>query len=165
MSDIFSRASSSLAGVFTSDRAKLALKGNLGVLVQQMQIAYSQSITRLFEIGNQAANGGANIYYVGGRTEGQLSIGRVVGPSGSISAMYEQYGDVCKARGNDISLSLIETDCSINGQGAQAVAPTPVRFLLKFCVINSVQFSLAARDMIISENISMMLGSLETVNF
>ena len=36
MGDIFNRNVSKLGGVFTSDEAKLTLKGNLGVLVQQL---------------------------------------------------------------------------------------------------------------------------------
>ena len=35
--DIFNRNVSTLNGVFTADRAKLTLAGNLGVLVQSMQ--------------------------------------------------------------------------------------------------------------------------------
>ncbi len=148
MPDIFNRNVSNLGGVFTADRAKLQLKGNLGVLVQRMSFTYAQTITRLYEVG------GNNIYYVGGRTQGQLSIDRVIGPKGTIVALYTQYGDVCKARQNPITLTLTETDCSTG-------ANTPVTYTMKNCVITQVNIGVAAQDMIISENTTMIFSSLE----
>ena len=146
--DIFNRNVSTLNGVFTADRAKLTLAGNLGVLVQSMQFNYAQSVTRLYEVGS------TNIYYIGGRTMGNLSISRVIGPSGSVCAMYAQYGDVCQARNNTITLTLTENDCS-TGSGAAST------YLLRNVVITNVSAGVAAQDMIIGENTSAMFSSLE----
>lgn len=180
MSDIFNRNVSNLAGIFTSDRAKLMMKGNLGVLVQRLQFTYAQTVTRLYEVGSNGPNGASNIYYVGGRTQGQLSVDRVVGPSGTVQSLYTQYGDVCKAKGNNIELTLQETDCSVSG--GQALLSVPVigsalaatvdaisgrngsqTYVMKNCVITQVSIGVAAQDMIISENTSMMYSSLEVV--
>src|SRR4051794_13166956 len=120
MPDIYNRNVSNLAGVFTADRAKLVLAGNLGVLVQQLQCSYAQTITRLYEVGANGPGGASNIYYVGGRTQGQMSVNRVIGPSGTVKAMYARYGDVCKARQNTINLTLTETDCA-SGSSTQEV--------------------------------------------
>lgn len=148
MADIFNRNVSTLGGVFTSDEAKLTLKGNLGVLVQQLSFQYAQTITRLYEVG------GENIYYVGGRTQGNMTIQRVVGPTGTICAMYTQYGDVCKAKENVITLALNQTDCS-TGAGAKNT------FTMKNVVITQTGIAVAAQDMIINENTTMMYSSLE----
>jgi hypothetical protein len=148
MADIFNRNVSTLGGVFTSDEAKLTLKGNLGVLVQQLQFTYAQTITRLYEVG------GANIYYVGGRTQGQMNVNRVVGPTGTICALYATYGDVCKAKENVITLAMQQTDCSV-GQTARTV------YTMKNCVITQTGVGVAAQDMIVNENATMMFSSLE----
>ena len=147
--DIFNRNVSTLGGVFTSDRAKLTLPQGLSTLVQQMAFTYAQTITRLYEVG------GSNIYYVGGRTQGQLNINRVVGPSGTICAMYTRYGDVCKARNNAITLTLEEVDCSSGDNSNQT------EYEMRNCVITQVGISVAAQDMIINENVTMMYSSLE----
>lgn len=149
MADIFSRNVSNLGGVFTADRAKLTLKGQLGVLVQRLSFTYAQTITRLYEVG------GVNIYYVGGRTQGQLGVDRVVGPAGSVTSLYTQYGNVCKAKQNVINLSLQETDCSASAGGKAS------NFDMKNCVITTVSIGVAAQDMIISENTTMIFSSLE----
>lgn len=147
MSDVFNRNVSTLGGVFTSDAAKLTLRGNLGVLVQQLQFTYAQTITRLYEVG------GENIYYVGGRTQGQMNINRVIGPKGSVCALYQQYGDVCSAKQNVVSLALTETDCSVGASKST--------YSMKNCVITQVGVAVAAQDMILNENTTMMFSSLE----
>lgn len=153
--DIFNRNVSELAGVFTSDRAKLLLKGNLGVLVQQMNFTYAQTITRLYEVGANGPDNASFIYYIGGRTQGNLAINRVIGPKGSVCAMYAQYGDVCKAPENILRLTLTETDCRVSGGGTSRTTYTMFN-----CVITQVGVAVAAQDMIINENTTMMFSSL-----
>lgn len=148
MSDIFNRSVSTLGGVFTADRAKLAFAGGLVALVQGLNFSYSQTITRLYEVG------GPNIYYVGGRTQGRMGINRVVGPSRTVKAFYTKYGDVCQAKQNTINLTLTETDCSTGSSG-------PTTYDMKNCVIDSVSVGVEASAMIITENTSLMYSSLE----
>lgn len=149
--DLFSRDVATLGGVFTADRAKLTLPENLGVLVQSMNVGYTQTINRLYEIGSPY------IYYVGGRTQGQLNVNRVIGPKGTIAAMYVRFGDVCRAKTNVINLELTETDCSADGGGAFRTTYT-----MKNCVITQVGLSVEAQAMIINESTAMMFSSLET---
>ena len=153
--DIFNRNASNLAGVFVADAAKLVLAGSLGVLVQQMQINYAQTITRLYEVGANAANGASNTYYVGGRTNGQMSLNRVVGPSNSITTFYTQYGDVCKANKNQINLTLTQTDCSTGSKGA-------TDYTVAAAVITNVSVGVAAQDMLITDSSQLMFSSLST---
>lgn len=155
MADIFNRNASNLAGVFTADSAKLVLKGNLGVLVQQLQVNYAQTVTRLYEVGANGPNGASNTYYVGGRTNGQMSLNRVVGPSNSITAFYYQYGDVCKANQNQINLTLTQTDCSTGSKGS-------TNYTVSAAVITNVSVGVAAQDMLITDASQLMFSSLTT---
>ena len=148
--DIFSRQTSSLGGVFTADRAKLTFAEGLRALVQQMSMVYSQTISRLYEVGSP------NIYYIGGRTQGQMTINRVVGPKVTICGVYQRYGDVCRARENVITLSLTETDCSTT-----SASDTTTTFTMLNCVITQVGVSVAAQDMVINDNTTLMYSTLE----
>jgi hypothetical protein len=148
--DIFSRDTSVLGGVFTSDRAKLFFGSGLGIgqIVQQMQVSYSQSVTRLYEVGSNY------IYYVGGRTQGQMAISRVIGPAGTMIAFYQTFGDVCNAKNNIINMQLAETDCSQGG------ATGTNNFDLANCVVTVVGFAVQSQDMMISESTTLMFSSL-----
>ena len=83
MPDLFGRNVSNLAGVFTADRAKLQWGVmTTGSLVQQLSVQYAQNVTRLYGVGED------DQYYVGGRTNGQMGVSRVIGPAGSSKVFY-----------------------------------------------------------------------------
>lgn len=147
MNDIYSRNTSVLGGVFTADNAKVVFKGNLAVLVQSLQFNYSQQITRLYDVTSPT------IYYVGGRTTGRLSISRIIGPTASVTAFYTQYGNVCKAAQNLISLVFVNTDCSTG-------ANNPATYDMYNCVIEQVSVGVQAESMIISDSTTMIFSSL-----
>ena len=162
--DIFQRNVSELGGVFTSDRAKLEFgEPGMGVLVQRMQFTYAQTITRLYEVGANGTNGESAIYYVGGRTMGNMAIDRVIGPSNTTRAFYAKYGDVCGSRGRNISLQLKEVDCSATSgtQAGSAALSGAQQYLLKNCVITQVSIGVTSQEMIIGENTTLMYSSLE----
>ena len=152
--DVFQRNVSNLAGVFTADHGKLIFRGNLGVLVQNFGMNYVQTVSRLYEVGSNGPGGAANIYYVGGRTQGGLSLAQVLGPTLTVEALYTTYGDVCNARQNIIDLILTETDCSEGTSG-------PRHYTARNCVMTQLAISVGAQDMIIAQNSSMMFSSLE----
>jgi len=151
MPDLFQRVASNLGGVFTADKAKLNMGADMSVLIQQMNASYQQNITRLYEVG------GDRSYYIGGRTQGQLQLNRVVGPTATIKAFYKKFGDVCQARNNNIELELTETDCS----GAGGVGGGSIKYLCKFCVLQQVTIGVQAQDMVINESSSMIFMSME----
>ena len=154
MPEIFQRTATQLAGVFVADKGKLSFGGGVSTaLVQQLQFGYSQNVARLYEIGN--AGQVSNIYYVGGRTNGQLSIARVVGPSAVMGAFYAKFGNVCNAKGNHIRVSLSETDCSPPGGNIQ------VAYTCKFCVLTQIGITVAASDMIVNESAQIMYSGLD----
>lgn len=158
--DIFSRNVSDVKGVFTTDNGKLRILGenantNLGVLVQSLNFSYTQNVTRLYEVGANGTNGENFVYFVGGRTQGNLAINRVVGPSGTVQELYTKYGNVCNARSNSVSLELTNQDCS----GGAATAK-PATYTMKGCVIVSVAVGVQSQDMVIGENTTMMFATM-----
>lgn len=151
MSDIFNRQSDVFGGSFTADQAKVtfpALAGGgaeAGLLMQSLQASYTQQLTRLYELSSAA------VYYVAGRTAGQASAGRVVGPRKVAGAFYKTYGDVCNAKTNTLHFSMA-AGCG-DGQASRS------SFTAHFVVIQSVGFSVGAADMLINEQIGMIFSS------
>ncbi len=147
--DLFGRNVGRLDGVFAADQARLNFFGMaIGVLVQQMSINYQQAVTRLYEVGSDSQ------YYIGGRTQGQITVNRVIGPSGGAKTFYQKFGNVCGSRGRSIMFKLTQTDCSTS-------AGTPTTFFANNTVITAVSVGVAAQDMIIGENTNLMFTSLE----
>lgn len=112
MADIFGRAEQIYAGGLTSDASWMFWagmpNGGLGLLITQMSIQYQQPIRKIFEIGPwittrslqdlQGNNGNASgspVYYVAGRPEGSLQIGRIAGPVAALGGWYRRYGNIC----------------------------------------------------------------------
>jgi hypothetical protein len=155
MPPIFTKQDTSIGGVFSSDKVKLTFSNNVtGVLVQGMNFTYSQNVTRLYEVGSTTGSDKTNVYYVGGRTQGMLQLNRVIGPNATIKELYTEYGDVCKACGNNITLDLQEVDCCEGGTGGMT-------YTAKFCVLVQVGVSVQAQDMIINEQSQIMFSGLD----
>lgn len=117
--------------------------------MQNVNATYMQNVTRLYEVGNQDAV--ANVYYVGGRSQGTLAIARVIGPSALLSAYYLRFGDVCAARGNTIELVFNPLECT----GGDAT------YSCFYCVITTVGISVAAQDMVVNENSQLMFSGMD----
>lgn len=156
MTAIFQRENTKINGVFTSDRAKLKFsQGVSGVLVQGVNFNYSQMVTRLYEIGTADGGEFTNIYLVGGRTQGQAGLNRVVGPKATIKQMYSVYGNVCNACNNSMELQLNEVDCCSGGDSISLV------YTLKYCVLVQVGVSVQAMDMMINEVSQIMFSGCD----
>jgi hypothetical protein len=150
--DTFGRATDSFGGSFSADSGKItfpALINNqgasAGLLLQNMGATYSQTVTRLFELGTP------NIYYVGGRTQGNANIARVLGPRKIAREFYLTYGDVCQARSNTLHFS-VSTGC-----GDTEV--TRASFTAHFVVIVTIGLTVGAADMMINEQLAMIFSS------
>jgi hypothetical protein len=100
-----------------------------------------------------------NIYYVGGRTAGQMGLSRVIGPKTTIKELYKEYGDVCKSCNNTIELQLKETDCcqadTTTANGSE------ITYTLKHVVLIQVGIQIGAQDMMINEQSSLMFSGLD----
>jgi len=148
--DIFSR-NVEFGGVFSADGASLTFSGGTatpfgsGMLVQNVQWQYQQNITRLYEVSSD------QIFLVAGRTQGQASIQRVLGPTALAVAFYTQYGDVCNIENNDVVFAA-QTDCSTaDGTYGDAITIT-----LKHTAIVQVGGAIAAQDMVINESLALL---------
>lgn len=162
MPDIFSRSGSDFRGSFASDAAKVVFSGSqqdglsagVGLLTQNMAVNYTQQVTRLYEIGTNFT------YLIAGRTQGQLSMGRILGPRPVQIGFYTKYGSVCNAATNNLNFEAT-TGCqggenpSVTGEGAS------IRFGVKNAVITNIALTVAAMDMIINEQLAMMFISLD----
>ena len=122
------------------------------MLVQNLGFNYQQQVTRIFEIGTNLQ------FYVAGRTQGQMSLGRVLGPRPIALAFYQKYGNVCEAATNILDIQLA-TGCRATGEFA-SVNGQIYAFTMKFVVITSIGVTMAAQDMLINEQLSAMFASL-----
>lgn len=154
MPDIYNRNTDTFGGSFAADQARVtfpalinAAGADAGLLVQNMTANYTQQISRLFEVGSPA------VYYVGGRTAGQASIQRIIGPRKIAKEFYSTYGDICRARTNTLHFS-VSTGCDGTTTGFARASYTA-----HFVVITTVGVSLGAADMLINEQLQMMFSS------
>jgi len=140
--DIFSREVS-YGGSFSSDGASVQFAGyGAGFLIQSLNWTYQQNITRLYEVGSP------DIYLVAGRTQGSVTMQRVMGPLAIATAFYEQYGNVCGAGQNNLSFTMT-TGCG----GAEAATQT---IDIRHAVITQLAGAVSAQDMVIHETMAMM---------
>ena len=151
MPDIFNRNTDTFGGSFSADSARLtfpAIAGigaDSGLLVQNLSANYSQQVTRLFEVGSP------HIYYVGGRTAGQGTIARVVGPRAIAKEFYLTYGDICRAKTNTLHFSM--------AIGCGNEITSRASYSAHFVVITQIGISTAAQDMLINEQLQYMFSS------
>jgi hypothetical protein len=141
--DVFSR-DVSYGGAFSADGAAVTFTNfGAGLLVQNISYVYQQAITRLYEVGS------SDIYLVAGRTQGQVTLARVLGPSVLMPAFYTQYGNVCNAAGNSLTFTA-QMGCGSQGGGqVQTVG-------INHAVISQLGGSVSAQDMVINETLAMM---------
>jgi hypothetical protein len=175
--DFFSRKTDIFGGAFSADSARVTFPNvggiagqftaQVGLLIQNLSMGYSQQVTRLYEVGTPA------IYYVGGRTSGEGNISRIVGPRLITSTFYEKYGDVCQAATNSLQFAAA-TGCGATGS-AQSLAGTAgnfangnpngiqgaAEFTAYFVVLTQIQLTVNAENVVIGENLAYMFSSLE----
>jgi hypothetical protein len=159
MPDIFNKTTNKLGGAWSADGAAVSFSGQaagllgVGMIVQQVNIGYQQQVTRLYEIGSDLT------YYVAGRVQGNMTVGRIVGPGVVMSAFYARFGDVCNAAQNTMNL-YIGTGCRSTG-GTTATFMN-ARFTISYAVLINVGISVGAMDMVINEQLQMMFISMST---
>ena len=156
MADLFGRFADAHGGSFAADAAKITFAadpgvlgaGGVGMLTQNLVFNYQQQVNRIYEIGTNLS------FYVAGRTQGNLTVGRVLGPRPITVAFYKKYGDVCQAATNHLDIQM-SAGCTTVGSFNQNY-----NFSMKYCVIVSIGVSVNAQDTMISEQLQMMFGSL-----
>lgn len=178
-SAIYERQQTKYAGTFASDQAALTIGGNAAVplgIVQNVQVSFQQNVSRIYDVSNGGLNGtGVPVFYVGGRTQGQATIARVLGPqSGALCDFYNTMGNVCEP--SDITFAFqggCESTRSGNIAGVTATAREAIKavqgsqknnkvdYTLQGCVMTSIGITVGAQDMIVNENVTLMFANLE----
>jgi hypothetical protein len=154
MADVFKRTELNFGGAFAADKGLITPnKGLTGVMMQNLSLNYSQAVTRIYEIG--MAGKTPSMYYIGGRSQGQMQAAHVIGPRIAMKAYYDAFSDVCEAATNDINIKLTKVDCGSSG-GSRSIG-----YKAKFCVLVSIGVTVSAQDMVINENSQLMFSNLE----
>lgn len=148
MSSAFNRQVT-YGGSFAVDQALLDLSQTgirSGALVQQLGLQYSQRVTKLFDLTSNA------IYYVGGRTDGSINMGRVVGPAPVSALLYTKFGDICQAKSNNVKFTAAGNLCS----GGDRIS-----FTAMYCLLNQLGLQISSEQMVITDSLGMMFGFLD----
>jgi len=145
--DIFNREVD-LGQPLAADATRLLVTGltEEDMLAQNVRIEYRQNINRLWEVGSSKQ------FFIAGRTEGSISVGRIIGGKGISGQFIRQYGDICNMPGNQISL-ILDQGCETN--------QTLGKITASGVVVQSVAYSVSAKEMVINEDIGMLFARLE----
>jgi len=150
MADVYTKAEVDFGGAMTAEKGIVV---QFGVLLQNIQLQYSQNVTRLYELGK--AGGKTKVYYVSGRSQGQATLAHVIGPGDQVKQFYEKYGDVCQADVNSLDLDVEPNTCAAKG------GPSIKSWKCKYCVLINVGMSVAAQDFVINTQGTVMFSGLE----
>ena len=185
---VYSRQKTVYGGSFASDLASLTIAGNgstpngipLGI-VQNVQVSFAQQIARIYDVSNGGLSSSAGagvggkvpVFYVGGRTQCQATIARVLGPqSGALCAFYKGMGNVCSPQ--DLNF-VMRGGCEATsaGQGTTATAVQPInnavgvreaneaKYAITGAVMTNIGFTVGSQDMIVNENVTLMFANME----
>lgn len=147
--DIFGKIPTSTAGTFSIDKATMTLTGiTTGMLVQGLQIRYSQPITMLYDLAKAA-----DVYYVAGRSQGQLTINKMVGSAGLVKTFYTTYGNVCNIKGKNVALNFTGSGCGSTGVGNGALN-------INEPVITEMGITMSIEQATVAESVQMMFSSM-----
>jgi hypothetical protein len=179
---VYERQKSVFAGSFSSDLSAMSVAGSaqlkLGI-VQNVQLSFAQQIARIYDVSNGgvatgAAGGAVPVFYVGGRTQGQGTIARVIGPqSGALCDFYSAIGNVCQPQdltftfrgGCAPSAGGVGTDKSdvktlANSTAAGLSNAESVGYTVVAAVMTNLGITVGSQDMIVNENITLMFANL-----
>jgi hypothetical protein len=180
MSAIYARQRSGWAGSFASDIAALSIAGNAAVvlgIVQNVNVTFAQNISRIYDVSNGGASsvgGVVPVFYVGGRTQGSATIGRVVGPkSGDLCTFYETMGNVCTPQDVQFTFSggcgYVQSGSLSSGTpttvtpfntGNSETGVNSVTYSLEGCVTTQIGIQVNSNDMIVNENVQLMFVNM-----
>jgi hypothetical protein len=161
--DVFARRELNFNGAFTADTGLISGGTLTGVLMQSIGLNYQQQISRIYDLGTAGAQ--ANVYYIGGRSSGNMNVAHVVGPALALQAYYTSFSDVCQAGSNNIAVNLSRSACgapaaqgtTLNG----GVATATVSYKAKYCVLVGIGMNVGAQDLVIQESSNLTFANLE----
>jgi hypothetical protein len=151
MARVFAESTPNLKGVWSSNKAGVrGAGGNLGV-VTNIQIQFSQTVNRIFDLNRKAGKGA--FYYIGGRAEGRATFGRLIGPAGSGCDFYAKYGNICNIK-DSISITFV-------GSGKGKCGNTTSTYKMMKPIAVQVGITQNAQDTMINENVQFMFADLD----
>jgi hypothetical protein len=144
--DIFERQVD-LGTPLAADATRLVLPdiGAEDMLVQNFSAQYQQNVNRLYEVGS------FKTYFIAGRTQGTMQIKRIIGGKGVGAGFIKQFANVCNIAGNHFTISLNAGCTDSSNLGSLS---------FEGVVITSIAYSVAAQDMIINEDFTLLFAKL-----
>ncbi len=141
-------------GGFRADQLRMNFKGDPvdGFLIQNVSFQYQQQISMLYEIGS------ANVYYVGGRAQGQATLSRVIGPTALAGRFISLFNDLCSP--GDFSFDASH-GCPVGGGNING-GNGSVNYTLKSAVLTTISLSVQAQDVVINEQLQFIFVDLQT---
>lgn len=139
-------------GSFRADQLQMSFGGDPvdGFLVQNVQFSFTQQVTMLYEIGSE------NVYYVGGRAQGNATLARVIGPQAVAAQFVNKYNDICEPQPIELDAS---AGCpSGGGRGG-------ISYVLEEAVLITISVSVTAQDVVINEQLQFMFIDLTSEDF
>lgn len=153
MPDIFNRTAKTTGAGFSIDKAKLNFSGMEGegaLLIQNVKIQYNQRITTVYDLADNT-----QVYYVAGKAEGVLQLGKLVGSAGIIKEFYIKYGDVCLPSEN-VTLTAL-AGCTAGTSGGVTTGTITIRSP----IITDFGLSMTIEDGMVSEQVALRFASLD----
>ena len=152
MADIFGRTNTGYAGAYNASRTRVSFgipgsDAGAKLLITNLQVAYAQQLSRIFEIGSD------KMYLVVGRVQGNGSMGSVIGPKPVSAEFYNQIGDPCK------NMVLTFKFDALGGAGNLCPAVTASR-KMSGVVAENINMTVNAQDMMIQETIAYQYAEL-----
>jgi hypothetical protein len=157
--NIFENADQTIGGAFTAENCSLQLGKDsaTGAIVQRVNFTINRPINFIYELGTKGA-AVQNVYYVGGRRQGQAQFERIVGGSNVFKKFVDNYGPLCEKPGENIELTA-HGGCPIT-EGGEATNSEGVKYTLKTPKITSLGASVSAQDIVIMESVGMVFLDL-----
>ncbi len=168
MAELFTRAEVNFGGAMHSQLGLITSDAgvDIGVLLQNLQLQYSQQVTRIYELGVSGKK--TSTYYVAGRSQGQVQAAHIIGPGVALTAFYNKFSDVCQAGTNTLTIGLGPNVCgtptgSLLGStlASFGAAGGNVSYTMKYCVLVGIGMSVSVQDYVVNENSTIMFTGLD----
>jgi hypothetical protein len=160
---VFTEAANGVVGTFSSNNAGMSTDGAALGLVTNINIQYSQQVNRIFDMNltHKPTPEKSAMYYIGGRAQGQVTLGRVLGPSGTPCDFYKDFGNVCGIQ----KTLILEFQAGKGKQSAVGRAGKcelqKIVFTIHHPLLTSIGVTQNSNDVIVNENITLMFSDLE----
>jgi hypothetical protein len=157
---VYSRQKTGFGGSFASDLASMSLAGSVTPLgiVQNVQIQFSQQVARIYDVSNGGTSGAGGgkvpVFYVGGRTQGQGTIARVLGQDLTFTF---RGGCGPSGTGRKPTTQLELANKTVGGNKEF----NTVAYTIIATVMTNLGITVGSQDMIVNENITLMFANLE----